>query len=427
MLNKTISGFIMKNKFLLSLWAVMTAFTTGKAEESDLSELTDAVYIQSTSIPAGSEQTLSIRMKNSMPVQTINFDLILPSELTIVRVNNKLISPSTERIVEFDTFKTSTQPDGSTRLLALAAYEEEDGTITNIAVGDGEIARVKVKVDAEATPGDYPIIVRNIQLVSRENEAINIDEVTTTITITEPGDGRTVLDENSETVPASATNVDVRVKRTINANQWSTIVLPFAMTEEQVKEAFGNDVQLADFIGTDPEFDSDNVVAVTANFTAVQAIEGNHPYIIKVSSPVSEFTLDGVDIVANEEEAYIEFDNGKTGSRREVYSGFYGTYHAQTVLEEFTLFLSENKFWYSTGLTKMKAFRAYFDFIDILTEVENGSANVKMFVNTDNDATGIHSLNADLNSNETIYNLAGQRVDKNYKGIVIENGKKIMR
>lgn len=38
-------------------------------------------------------------------------------------------------------------------------------------------------------------------------------------------------------------------------------------------------------------------------------------------------------------------------------------------------------------------------------------------------ATGINSLNA-ADSNEPVFNLAGQQVGKNYKGIVVKNGKK---
>lgn len=41
------------------------------------------------------------------------------------------------------------------------------------------------------------------------------------------------------------------------------------------------------------------------------------------------------------------------------------------------------------------------------------------------DPTGIKSLNK-IEKNGAIYNLAGQKVDKNYKGIVIVNGKKVM-
>ena len=247
------------------------------------------------------------------------------------------------------------------------------------------------------------------------------------LTITEAGDGRILLDENSTTAPESATNVDVRVKRTINANEWSTIVLPFTMSAEQVKAAFGDDVQLADFKGTEPEYDDDdNCVAVTVNFDAASAIEANHPYIIKVTQPVEEFTVDGVDIVADEDEAYIEFDNGKTGSRREVYSGFYGTYHAQTELEEFTLFLNGNKFWYSTGQTKMKAFRAYFWFLDVLTEVENAAGVIEFKIDF-NDATGVKAIDHSPLTIDQYYNLSGQRVGKNYKGIVVTKGKKALR
>lgn len=251
------------------------------------------------------------------------------------------------------------------------------------------------------------------------------DVVEFDITIGEPADTRTVLDENSTEVPAAATNVDVRVKRTIKANEWSTIVLPFAMSAEQVKEVFGGDVQLADFIGAEPEFDNDdNCVGVMVNFDAATAIEANHPYIIKVSQPVEEFTVDGIDIVADEDEAYIEFDNGLTGRKRVVYSGFYGTYHAGTEVPEYCLFLNGNKFWYSTGQTTMKAFRAYFEFIDILAEVENAAGVVEFNINFD-DATGIDNVNANLNHNKAIFNLAGQRVGKNYKGVVIKDGKKI--
>ena len=42
------------------------------------------------------------------------------------------------------------------------------------------------------------------------------------------------------------------------------------------------------------------------------------------------------------------------------------------------------------------------------------------------EGTGINSLNAD-DSNEPAFNLAGQKVGKNYKGIIVKNGKKMMK
>ena len=44
---------------------------------------------------------------------------------------------------------------------------------------------------------------------------------------------------------------------------------------------------------------------------------------------------------------------------------------------------------------------------------------------------GVDNVNADdndnLNANKGIYNLAGQKVGESYKGIVIKNGKKIIK
>lgn len=58
--------------------------------------------------------------------------------------------------------------------------------------------------------------------------------------------------------------------------------------------------------------------------------------------------------------------------------------------------------------------------------VLNGSSAAKYAINFDGEATGIHTIEAASAANGAIYNLAGQRVDKAYKGIVIVNGKKYL-
>lgn len=236
----------------------------------------------------------------------------------------------------------------------------------------------------------------------------------------------TILDENSTTPPTAAEGVKVLVRRTVKAGEWSTLCLPFAMTDSQCKDVFGSDVEIADFTGTEPEFDDDeNCVGIKVNFENVTDIEANHPYIIKVSEPVMEFTLDGVDIVADEDEAYIEFDNGRTGSRRVVYSGFYGTYRAQTVVPEYSLFLNDNKFWYSMGQTRMKAFRAYFDFLDVLTEVEGGAAGARITMTVDGETTSVSQIVKGKPVSGRYYDLQGRRVQHpEKKGVYIRNGKK---
>ena len=419
----------MKKVFLFILTFCFLQTDIINATNTDISDISNVIYIQPFEVEQGSTNyAMSIKMKNTADIRGFQFDLVLPDGVSPVVEDgvilcglNKERSPQNALGTLYHTIEASRQNDGSYRILC--GSQQAKTFLGN----DGEVAVVYVNIASDMATGEYPVILKNIKLTETDiSKFYETELLESTVTITEAGDSRILLDENSTTVPALATNVDVRVKRTIKDNEWSSICLPFAMTAEQVKAAFGDDVQLADFTGTDPEFDNDdNCVAVKVNFDAVTAIEANHPYIIKVSQPVEEFTVDGVDIESDEDEAYIEFDNGLTGRKRVVYSGFYGTYHAGTEVPEYCLFLNSNKFWYSTGQTKMKAFRAYFEFIDILAEVEN-AAGVKICVVYD-DATGIKTLPDSTLKGENTYNLAGQRVGKNYKGIVVTKGKKVLR
>lgn len=58
--------------------------------------------------------------------------------------------------------------------------------------------------------------------------------------------------------------------------------------------------------------------------------------------------------------------------------------------------------------------------------VLSGASAAKYSICFDDEATGIHTIEAASAANAAMYNLAGQRVDKAYKGIVIVNGKKYL-
>lgn len=294
----------------------------------------------------------------------------------------------------------------------------------------GDLLSITVVPNEELEVGaTYTGTVKTVTIVDVDGNKYVWDDTTFTITVGEPDDGRVKLDENSTVMPEEASDVNVTVLRTINADEWSTICLPFDVSAEQMATAFGEgvEVKLADFKGTEPTYDDDdNVVSVKANFESTTAIEANHPYIIRVSDKVSEIKVDNVTIAPDD--VLIEFDNGKTGSRRVVYSGFYGTYVAETLLDANTLFLNSNKFYYSTGKTKMKAFRAYFDFLDVLPEFETAGSKISFFV--DDAPTRINGLTRDGIEDGAVYTLGGQlvgkdvRIDQLPKGVYIINGKK---
>lgn len=254
--------------------------------------------------------------------------------------------------------------------------------------------------------------------ISAENGSVhNVANATFTVTIAEPVDLRTVLDETSTVAPAAATGVDVRVKRTIKANEWSTICLPFAMTEAQCKAAFGNDVQLGDFTSWSSEDNSDgDIVKINVGFTSVTAIEANHPYIILVSAGLQEFTADGVDIDAEEEPTV------QVGKKKNEKGFFIGSYIAGTEIPEDDLFLNSNMFWYSKGNTKMKAFRGYFEFADVLTEVEEASSRIMFEFNEQ--TTGIRTITS--SEDGKYFDLQGRGVKPTKKGLYIKDGKKVV-
>lgn len=287
---------------------------------------------------------------------------------------------------------------------------------------EGVLLTLTLQADANLAVGStHTVGVSSIMLTEKDGDnqiSRPLSDITFTITIAEPTDKHINLDETSTTAPEAATGVDVRVKRTIIANQWSTICLPFAMTEAQVKEAFGNDVKLGDFNGYDVE-DDGNTIRV--KFNTATAIEANHPYIIKVSAAVSEFTVDGVDIDPQEAEI------NKGTSRKP--KAFIGNYVAKTNVPNGCLVLSSNNFWYSVGTTKIKAFRAYFDFFDLLPDFEDNYAEAPMYISFDSNTTGIDATlgNSEIvNGEERYYDLNGQRVEKPKKGMYIINNKKVV-
>lgn len=287
------------------------------------------------------------------------------------------------------------------------------------------LVTVSFTVGNSVAVGEYPVTLKGTMFEYNSSDKDYADDVTFKVKVVNAH--TVVLDELSTTAPENATGVNVTVKRTIKADEWSTICLPFAMTNAQLKTAFGDDVKLAEFDGTVPVYDGDNCTDIQVSFTEATAIEANHPYAIKVTSPITSFTVENVSIEV-EDEPSVDKDELKQkigGKWYYFYNSFKGTYVAQTEVPENCLFLSENKFWYSTGLTKMKGFRGYFEFLDILSDVENASARISF--NFDNETTGIHSIdNLTISpiDNGPMYNLAGQRVNKSYKGIVIQNGVK---
>jgi hypothetical protein len=285
---------------------------------------------------------------------------------------------------------------------------------------------VKVKSGATVTVGQTLTGHLTEGAISNEGgQTHSVADSDFTITITD----KVVLDENYLMVPeATSGNVNVLVKRTIYANQWSTICLPFAMTVEKLQAAFGDEYQLYYISGYEKETDTNGkVTSITINFTKREAaLQVNRPYIIKIDKDedITEFVVNAVKINPTDgyHTAVLESDDD-TGEDVEICS-MTGNLKAGKTVPAKSLFLSEDKFWYSTGLTKMKAFRAYFTLNDVL-DAYNQNSDAPVFINIGGETTRLDQLNIDYDD-DNYYTLDGRAVKTPGKGVYIHRGKKII-
>lgn len=377
-------------------------------------------------IPQGGSATLEIGLNNpdyENNCYGFQFLLSLPEGVTASNV------VASSRVPNDYTTQMSSK-DGGYQVLS---YNSSESVISGTT---GTIVTITLSAGAGLVNGDSgtgKIKTCKITTGSGSSETIN-DELSFAINIIDP---RIVLDENSTTAPSAASDVDVRVLRTINANTWSTICLPFAITAEKMSTAFGsgNTVQLGNFTGYVTTGEGGNVQGITVNFEEATAIEANHPYIIKVSEAVTEINVDGVTI-APEDEPKVSFGTTTGSGKNKVYhpSDFIGTYVAgfnfYDAATSYPLFLNGNKFYYATEQTMpMKAYRAYFDFDDFLPEAEPPES-ARIMMSFDDETTKIDARTMEPIETGKVYNLAGQYLgelessDHLPKGVYIVNGKK---
>ena len=171
--------------------AVLQRVTDGGDEPelpTDISMMDNVVYIEPVESHPGSELILSLKMKNNVGIQTVQFDLYLPDGVTVAKDDDgfDLIELSTERTTarKMDSFSSNQTSNGAYRVLinSNGGYTF-DGT-------DGEIARVTVNIASDMAEGDYPLILKDIVLVNTNTEGFETEYVKSILTISDymPGD-----------------------------------------------------------------------------------------------------------------------------------------------------------------------------------------------------------------------------------------------
>lgn len=234
--------------------------------------------------------------------------------------------------------------------------------------------------------------------------------------ITTPAVETLTLKESDTNTLEAKTGVNVTLKRSMVANEWNTICLPFDVTAEQATAAFGEGVKIAQLDDTS----TGNIL----NFVDMSecGMEAAVPYLIKptVAATTEEYSFKGVEIkeaavtprkVKTNGNLYFNGIYNKMDVTTDVSSG----YHAAFLGANNTIFKAKD------GGT-MKGFRAYF-------AIPKSASASALRVVIDGTATSIKNIDSEVvESNAPVYNLQGQRVNGNNltPGIYVKAGKKFV-
>lgn len=151
------------------------------AEDTDISQYANVIYINRTEAFAGSETTLSIRMKNAVQAEGFGFDLYLPAGVSVATDADNFpeVYLSTARTTarKTNTFEAAIRTDGSLRVFAAST----NGSV--ISGNDGEVCTVKINVGSNVETGEYPLILKEIAISDTDAQSHDVDMVKTTLDI----------------------------------------------------------------------------------------------------------------------------------------------------------------------------------------------------------------------------------------------------
>ena len=256
-------------------------------------------------------------------------------------------------------------------------------------------------------------------------------------------DNLLVLDEDKTLdVKKSYTGATMLLHRTFTKNAtndkkgWNSIILPVDMTAAQVKEAFGEGVQMAEFDRLENNWIKFSTVDVAADGVVLKK---NTPYIIyPTKEPLNNYSYTTIDGETNTLNGPVYVATGidyvdQTSELEHTVNGggmtYTGSYSNPTTVSDDSYMFSKGDLIHTIKSHDVKAYRCW-----LKEDMHTGK--MLMFSLDGNGmggTTGIHVIEENKqNTNTGIYNLGGVRmntnnVDKLPKGVYIVNNKVVVK
>ncbi len=428
-------------KILLSLFAMLAFSNTAFADDQLKVE---NVYLSTTADNTDFVVFLDQDAKSS--VSGVNFSIQLPDGVEFVKDNSG--EPQYKMGTTFDSSPTLNIVDGILKV-AMGSSNPIKGT-------KGTLIAFKIKRSSSFNAANGDVLTGGKIFSAFESKKgvvgddVPLSDFNFDIKVTD----RVVLDENSPFTPTTTgDNINVLVKRTLKANTWSTLFLPFSLSDltlltTALKDNTAKLAKFTDWSSEDPTYSINIDFSTETNF-----LLANTPYLIYVSSEIKEFTFDNVSFGdVNLPALGAVSKNPIEISNTNIYSGsgfslkyakgtMTGTLnlHAMSANE---MFLQNNTFYYGREGQNIKGFRATFMFKDpngnvyLLPDVDSTAGTRAMFSidgqSIGDGTTGINTLSF-IPETGKVYSISGtymgemEDMNRLPKGVYIVDGKKVVK
>lgn len=306
-----------------------------------------------------------------------------------------------------------------------SATTATDACVTAKYSGTGETLPVFVKTSGETSVKPFTAwlsgaTTANVQIVDyvlldEENEAMSV-------TLTELNNQKTNL----------------KMRRALKTNNWNTICLPYSLTSDEISTLFGSDTKVEEF--NDLVYDSESNT-YTLKFTAATSMSAGTPYLIKPSTAKADniFEMQGKTITCASATTLPTGTSKEAGTATLTMQGEYN--HRMITPYEATdgkslYVISGNKIYHVNSEVEIKGFRCYFvaeESTTGSTEEGSGTVGTSMFSNarvlhSDGTSTDLRLIKAEpAGDADAVYDLLGRKRDGQTKGVVIKNGKKVLK
>ena len=405
--------------------------------EEDEAEIRENVTLTRVQGETAGTYTISLEVAEGFdPSAKYNIDATATGKL-IIKKANLTIAASAQTLYKDNTVAKLGQVAGTdytvTGLVNNADLEIADEAEVSLVFGTADITDVETQVPVSTdeatlgqltTAGDYTygikVVLENQEdlaanyNITLTNGALSVIDASTTLTLSFTTDNTEALE-----VTSGKTNMTVKFgARTLAADTWGVMVLPFATSVREISTALG--YAIVDVLDQ-TKGDGSNVYFKIH----MGEIPANTPFMVKSDAAVDFSTI----TFTSKEIVTTGITEGKTASVKDAgNTEFIGFYNSQSFTGEKQLWLSSDGVWgynKNGNAVTVGPTRAYLQ----LPAESTGGAHI-FIEEIDGSVTAISTINAEGEAvaADGWYTLNGIRLEgaPTEKGIYVRNGKKVV-